>query len=160
MGKLLVEKKKFDALKKNTKLSDEQKYKLQKKIDLKQQQAKQILADLKKLKERRQAQCVYSYIQFQSMNGKQKFLKAMDVGKCKRYCPCGDKRLKNKYLGKRWPAVSEAPDPTLIIWKNLGKGKIERCCRNLTIFLAAIVLLAVGFLAIVKLYEVNEDFKS
>ena len=94
------------------------------------------------------------------MNGKKKFLKAMDVGTCKRLCPCGDKSLKAKYLGNRWPAVSEAPDPTLIIWKNLGKGKIERCCRNLTIFLAAITLLAVGFVAIVKLYEVNDDFKS
>jgi ribosomal protein S13 len=62
MAKLLVEKKKLDAQRKNTKLSKAQQHTLKDKIDKKQSEAKQILADLKKLKERRQAQCVYSYI--------------------------------------------------------------------------------------------------
>ena len=80
-------------------------------------------------------------------------------------CRCGSccddpNLLRSKYLGARWPRVSEAPDPSLIIWKNLGKGKIERCCRNVTIFVAAFILLTLGFWVIVKIYEVNDDFKS
>ena len=80
-------------------------------------------------------------------------------------CKCGSccedpHLLRSKYLGARWPSVREAPDPSLIIWKNLGKGKIERCCRNVTIFVAAFALLTLGFWAIVKIYEVNDDFKS
>ena len=129
------------------------------------------MAKLQKLKAKSQAQCVYSYLQFQSMNGKEKFLKAMQIGACRRFwtqrCPCrsgprcGDPDLlRSRYLGGRWPRVEEAPDPSLIIWKNLGKGKIERCCRNVTIFLAAFGLLTLGFWAIVKIYEVNDDFKS
>ena len=104
------------------------------------------------------------------MNGKTKFLKAMQVSRCRRCLTrccggcsacCGDvQQLRNRYLGGRWPRVSEAPDPSLIIWKNLGKGKIERCCRNVTIFLAAFALLSLGFWAIVNIYEVNDDFKS
>ena len=93
------------------------------------------------------------------MNGKTKFLNAMNASWGRRICDC-NRSLRNKYLGNRWPVVSEAPDPTLIIWKNLGKGKIERCCRNVTIFLAAFGLLTLGFWAIVKIYEVNDDFKS
>ena len=160
MGKLLIEKKKLDAQKKDAKADKEKKYKLDQKIQQKQVDAKNILADLKQLKEKRQGQCVYSYIQFQSMNGKQKFMKAMSVGRCRRFFTCGDRSLRIRHLGNRWPVVSDAPDPTLIIWKNLGKGKIERCCRNLTILLMAFLLLALGFWCIVKIYEVNDDFKN
>ena len=93
------------------------------------------------------------------MNGKTKFLNAMNASWGRRLCDC-NRSLRNKYLGNRWPVVSSAPDPTLIIWKNLGKGKIERCCRNMMILLAAFALLGLGFLTIVKIYEVNDDFKN
>ena len=63
-------------------------------------------------------------------------------------------------MGGRWPKVEEAPDPSLIIWKNLGKGKIERSCRNVMIFIAAFILVIFGFLAITKIYEVNDEVKD
>ena len=98
------------------------------------------------------------------MNGKEKFLKAFKVDPCSRWCMYYNDYhwddIKHKYLGKRWPSVEEAPDPTLIIWKNLGKGRIERCCRNLMIFIVAIILVILGFLSITKLYEVNDEYKA
>ena len=100
------------------------------------------------------------------MNGKEKFLKAMKTGACKRCCirhcgVCGDRdELERKYLGGRFPHVAEAPDPSLIIWKNLGKGKIERGCRNVMIFIFAVSLVVLGFLAIIKIYEMNDEYKA
>lgn len=77
------------------------------------------------------------------------------------YCSCCGTRddIEHKYIGGRWPVVEEAPDPTLIIWKNLGKGKIERCCRNIMILLFAFALVVLGFLTITKIYEVNDEVK-
>ena len=78
------------------------------------------------------------------------------------YCSCCGHRddIEYKYIGGRWPVLEEAPDPTLIIWKNLGKGKIERCCRNVLIFLMAFALVILGFLTITKIYEVNDEVKE
>ena len=52
MGKLLVDKKKLDAMKKNAKSKQQQEV-LSKKIDKKQADAKKLLAKLKTLKEKR-----------------------------------------------------------------------------------------------------------
>ena len=53
MGKLLVEKKKLDAQKKDAKGDNTKTFKIKEKIDQKQKDAKKILADLKQLKEKR-----------------------------------------------------------------------------------------------------------
>ena len=92
------------------------------------------------------------------MNGKEKFLDSLKVGACRRccilYCNRGGKRdeIEHKYLAGRWPRVQVAPDPTLIIWKNLGIGKIERFFRNLTIYIIALCLVVAGSVAITAIY--------
>ena len=94
------------------------------------------------------------------MNGKQKFLKAMDIGCCKRCrlrCKNQGDTIKHKYLAGDWPAVEPATDPTLILWQNLGKGKIARCGRSTISIIFSILLLLAGFLLIVVL--LNEQKK-
>jgi hypothetical protein len=67
------------------------------------------------------------------MNGKTKFLNALDKNRlscksrCLVSCGCPHKvpELKDKLIGGSYPEVQEAPNPTLIIWQNLGVGKIS-----------------------------------
>ena len=94
------------------------------------------------------------------MNGKKKFLKAMNVGGCQRCCLRCKKNqgsIAHKYIGGRWPIVEAAPDPSLITWANLGKGKIERCGRTSVSYILALLLLIGGFITVVKLMEVKAD---
>jgi hypothetical protein len=61
-----------------------------------------------------------------------------------------------KLIGGRYPQVENAPDPTLIIWKNLGVGKINRCCRaSLNYFLSAVII-AIGFAIIIYIGIVRD----
>ena len=94
----------------------------------------------------------YAYVQFQSMNGKDKFLKAMDIGCCTRCCmKCKktDDLIAHKYMQGKWPAIAPATDPTLILWQNLGKGKIARCGRSTISNIFAGIILLAGFFLIV-----------
>jgi hypothetical protein len=54
------------------------------------------------------------------MNGKNKFLDAMEVSCLRKFfirrIMCQDKKHEFKYLSGHWPEVIEAPDPTLIEW--------------------------------------------
>jgi len=62
------------------------------------------------------------------MHGKNKFIDNMKVSSVKRCCiqKFGDKSLIDyKYLGTNWPMVEDAPDPTVILWENLGYGKLS-----------------------------------
>ena len=88
------------------------------------------------------------------MNGKRKFLKAMNIGACKRWCLRMKKKqdtIEHKYMAGSWPEVVSAPDPSLIVWENLGKGKIERCGRSTVTNIFAFGLLLVGLGALVFL---------
>jgi len=51
--------------------------------------------------------------------------------------------------------VQSAPDPSLILWPNLGKGKIERCGRATFSYIFAMLLLIFGFLLVVYLMDVK-----
>ena len=113
-------------------------------------------------KENNNPSCRYVYVQFQSMKGKDKFVKAMDINPCKRMvmrCKKQHDAIAHKYIGGRWPVVQEAPDPTLIIWKNLGNGKIKRCGLSTMSNILALILLLVGFLTIVYLLALQADVK-
>ena len=66
------------------------------------------------------------------MNGKEKFLKALKIGKCRRctmICNGRASELSHKYIGKHWPIVKNAVDPSLIEWKNLGVSPLSRFVR-------------------------------
>jgi len=55
-------------------------------------------------------------------------------------------------MAGKWPEVYDAPDPTLIIWENLGKGKIERCGRGTITNVMAGLLLLIGLSSLVYLF--------
>ena len=91
MGKNLINKKKL--LKKQRKLqaaqgADDQPskamLKVKESIKKEDQKAKAILKKGNEYKENNVASARYAYVQFQSMNGKEKFIKALDIGCCKR----------------------------------------------------------------------------
>ena len=106
------------------------------------------------------ATCRYAYIQFTSMNGKEKFLKAMDVNSCRRCCiRCKGQTdtIEHKYLAGQWPKVAEAPDPSLINWENLGKGRIEKCGRMTVSYILAMLLLIFGFYFTLSLMKIKAD---
>ena len=96
------------------------------------------------------------------MLGKEKFLKAMKVGCCKRfcmkYCKGQGEMIDYKYLGNRWPEVHQAPDPSLILWQNLGFGVIDRCLYSCYVILATLFLLLLGFSLIVYLILYKDSY--
>ena len=180
MGYLLHEKKKltkkmeimttaFGLSKKSKSLVDRQV--MQSKIDKNadeikklQTEAVKMLEKVKQYKERKSGQCVYAYIQFDSMNGKEKFLRAYKIGavrRCVLKCEGRKDEISHKYLGKpkgccscgtgEWPELKGATDPSLIQWKNLGIGKIERCFRTFAVYVASIIFIVLGFIVIVLL---------
>ena len=91
-------------------------------------EAKKILKAANDYKKKEPAECRYAYIQFLSMNGKEKFLDAYKRGYCKRckVAICGvDKKDSHKMIGGKWPDVRIATEPTMINWANLGKSRLS-----------------------------------
>lgn len=88
------------------------------------------------------------------MNGKEKFLRAMNVSLARRFwywfCRCCYKNkladIQHKYFQGKWPKINaDLPDPSLILWPNLGVRTLSRACRSLFIYLVSILLMAVCF---------------
>jgi hypothetical protein len=99
---------------------------------------------------------IIAYAQFQSMNGRDKFLRAINkTAWCMRICT---KRHDYKYLKKKWPEVAKGPEPTVIIWQNLQVGAFSRFIRTLFVALVTLVLLAISMMGIVvsKYYQDTE----
>ena len=107
------------------------------------------------------------------MNGKEKFQRAFKIGairRCALRCEGRNDLLKHKYLGApqgrcncgvgKWPKVLDAPDPTLIQWKNLGIGKIERCFRTFAVYVTSGLILFIGFLIIIKMLQFQDEYKQ
>jgi len=81
MGKLLYQKKLESA--KKIKITDEnEKQKIQMRIDKLQEKALEKLKIVEKYKETHKSEAIYAFITFQSMNGKNKFLKALKINRC------------------------------------------------------------------------------
>lgn len=95
------------------------------------------------------------------MNGKEKFIKAFEIGACRRClirCSKESYKLDHKYLGRRWPQVTTAPDPTLIQWKNLGVGKLQRTLRACSIYFISLMIIIGNLLAITYVIAWQEDY--
>ena len=89
----------------------------QKEVDKTQIKAKEILSEMEKYAQKNKSGGVVAYAQFQSMNGRDKYFKAIKgTNWCARVC---GKRHDHKYLKKKWPDVKKGPEPTVIIWQNL-----------------------------------------
>ena len=96
------------------------------------------------------------------MNGKDKFIKALNINCCKRcILRCQKKQdvIAHKYIAGKWPSVLKASDPTLILWENLGKGRIERCGRSTLSNVLAFILLFIGFMSIIYLLNIQAQYK-
>lgn len=97
-----------------------QKQKLKTQIDDLRKEAFDKLQKVHEWQANNEPTAVYAFIQFESMNGKNKFLDAMEMSCLKKFCVrrimCQDKQNAYKYLSGHWPEVIEAPDPTLIEW--------------------------------------------
>ena len=94
------------------------------------------------------------------MNGKAKFLKAMNISSCRRCiirCQGKQDTIEHKYIGGKWPVFEPAPDPSLIVWENLGKGKIARCGRASMTNIMAFILLCGGFAFIIWLFGLQQS---
>ena len=97
------------------------------------------------------------------MTGKEKFLKAMDISSCRRCIMRCQKRhdeIAHKYIAGKWPTIKEAPDPSLILWSNLGKGKIDRCGRQTISNALSFILLLVSFGLIIWLLDKQDQYKT
>jgi len=91
------------------------------------------------------------------MNGKQKFLEAYDTKKlscgnrCYWKCGCHDKvtEWQHKLIGGEVPEFHRSPNPTLILWENLGVGAVSRCCRAALVYFLSALIIAIGFVIII-----------
>mmetsp|Transcript_2180 Transcript_2180/g.3250 ORF Transcript_2180/g.3250 Transcript_2180/m.3250 type:complete len:85 (+) Transcript_2180:2184-2438(+) len=64
-------------------------------------------------------------------------------------CTCRGSRIKHKYLdGKFWPKPEAAPEPSLILWNNLGVSGCSRWIRTIAVNIISITIIVIGFLAI------------
>ena len=86
------------------------------------------------------------------MNGLQKFYKAIKISRLRRcciICTCRKSRIKHKYFeGATWPNFERAPEPSLILWNNLGISKGSRMVRTFLINLFSAIVMLCGFLMI------------
>ena len=97
------------------------------------------------------------------MLGKQKFKAAMDLNKCRRCCLiCRGRRVEigHKYMGGKWPKVREPTDPSLILWRNLGKGRVEQFFNQAGTMVLVLLLLAAGFSSIVGLFYLKDQYPN
>lgn len=91
-------------------------------------------------------------------------------GRCKRCCIrscglCGKKEdIEHKYLAGYWPQPKTAPDPSLILWENLGVGRLNRFCRQVFVYILSFLIVSGSFAAIIYSYQLKEftenDFNS
>ena len=86
------------------------------------------------------------------MNGCSKFKNALNISAFKRmlyYVRGRQNEIAYKYLDDSiWPEVTAAPEPTLIIWLNLGVGMFNNFCRKLFLNFVSLILLILGFIII------------
>eukprot|EP00347_Sterkiella_histriomuscorum_P019608 403340984 len=157
MATQLQSKKKYEALIKD----DPSKRDIyQEKIDELNKLAIQKLKDMEDYAKKNKQQAVIVYAQFQSMNGKEKYIRSMKrIGLCRRIC--GNKQaFRHKYLDESWPEVKYAPEPSVILWKNLKVGGFERISRTLFVTLITLILLAFSVMGIVVAKYYQDKYSS
>lgn len=91
------------------------------------------------------------------MNGKIKFLNEMKVSWLRKFIIrrvlCQEKNFRHKLLGGIWPEVTDAPDPSLIEWKNIGASGCNQFLRQVFVYLLVFIFVAAYFTGLV--YTVN-----
>ena len=110
------------------------------------------IIDLKKIGSKDLPIPLVCFVQFKSMNGKEKFLKAMQINPIKRAiykCICRFRIIQHKYLNaEKWPKIKPSSEPTLILWENLGTHAIENFIRKFFVSIFSLILILFGFYGI------------
>lgn len=70
---------------------------------------------------------------------------------CKMYYKDYDRLL----IGEKWPKVTKAADPSVILWQNMGISRRESNMRTLLISIVTLVLLIIC--AVINLFGANAD---
>jgi hypothetical protein len=86
------------------------------------------------------------------MNGVQKFKNAMNFGYVYQrwmYYTCRYHKIEHKYLnGNIWPKLFEAPEPSLILWENVGARLCNRITRATIIHMCFLAIIVIGLYAL------------
>ena len=86
------------------------------------------------------------------MNGVKKFREAINISRMRRlfyFITCRKKLIEHKYLnGSVWPELHNAPEPSQIMWSNLGYSRQNRYVRVLVVNFISIIVLCLGFYGI------------
>ncbi|TNV86581.1 hypothetical protein FGO68_gene17344 [Halteria grandinella] len=92
------------------------------------------------------SECVVAFAQFQSMNGAQKFRKALRLSKWIQLFN-GSMHEDKKFQGA-WLDIKKAPEPEVINWENYTVTKSSRIIRNLISILITCILLLLSLGAV------------
>jgi hypothetical protein len=63
-------------------------------------------------------------------------------------------------LGGYWPLPRVAPDPSLIIWKNIGITRCSQCCRQLLVFVVSVTAVILSFVFIIWVIQRRDNLKE
>jgi len=111
-----------------------------------------------------EAECKSAYVVFQSMEGRARFLRTYNYNKCERSTCCrflfGSKEYKKKLFEGRWLQVLPAPEPSLILWENLGIQKKMRNCRIFATSMASLIFVLAAITAIVYARQFDKQNKD
>jgi hypothetical protein len=77
------------------------------------------------------------------------------------YRPEHQSETKHKYFEGKWPrVVAETPDPSVILWKNLGVNINQRRLRGFLIYLLSTVITLLSFALIMWGFSEKEKLES
>ena len=110
-----------------------------------------------------EAECKSAFVVFQSMEGRARFLKTYNYNKCEKSICCrscfGAKKHKEKLFEGRWLQVIPAPEPSLILWENLGIDWKERNWRIVGTTLMSLIFVAAAIVAIVYAKDYDKEVR-
>jgi hypothetical protein len=92
------------------------------------------------------------------MEGRERMLKAYDYNWMSRFCLlkcCKKAHIENKYFFNRWLEVSPGPEPSDILWENLGVTKCERVTRICIITIISLIFVILTSYVAVILEEID-----
>ena len=70
------------------------------------------------------------------------------------------KDIEHKYIGGSWPKQRQTVEPDLIVWKNLGIGKIGRFGRALCTYMLSFFIILLGFSVIVLMISKKDSINK
>ncbi|CDW83214.1 UNKNOWN [Stylonychia lemnae] len=125
--------------------------------------AQKKLESLQRYSKKHQPRAVVAYITFQSMNGREKFIRAMQTQKSNNVfvaCAKDVKKSNHKLIEGVFPKVKQAPEPSVIIWRNLKISNTNRFLRTIFTTFITICILVGTVVALVATKYFQEKYQS